>query len=379
MKKQNLNELLFVLYIFLFAFIKLFFKINPSHTFLMLLFPTVLILIISLLYNGKNAIIIKPQIIFVTLFVLITFILSIIFNNNSYLYLYLYEFLIYGLIPMYLFSKVTDYNMVINIGGKLSIIVFILYCSDPLNNYYYFSDYMGFGFGCMLPVFFFSCLSRKLLKKNKYIFLELLSLAELLIFCNRGSFLTAILIEMMFFIVDNDKGFNKVAFFKVTVLLTFFFLLISKINYFLVAIQILTKRMHFDSYSISAISSMITGNSTGLSGRDVIWKNALLYFSKSPFIGHGIGSFEKVYNIYTHNIILETLTSMGLIGVIILIVSIMKYFFKVINDNNKCFYIGLLIMAIVPLMFSIYIYKWIYFWLFIYIAYAKSRNKKVGK
>ena len=376
MKKININEILFVLYIFLLIIIKFFFKLNPSYTFIMLLIPTISILLVSIIYNGKKSFCLKPQIFIITFFIILIFIISILVNDNQYILNYLYEFFIYGFIPIYLFSKVKDINKVIQIGSKFSIIAFLIYFYDPLINYYYFSDYMSFGLVCMLPIFFFSSLSRKVLHKKGYLLLEIMSLVELLIFCNRGSFLTAMMVEIVFFIVDNSKEKNKYLLIKIFLLIGLSVLLVNNINNFLKILQDLLTKLNFDSYSIRAVSLMLSGDSTGFSGREEIWKNAISYFYENPIIGHGIGAFEKIYEIYTHNFILETLTSTGIMGLILITVSISKYIKKCIMNENKCFYFALLIVAIIPLLFSIYIFKWLYFWILIYIAYDNNNNNK---
>lgn len=376
MKKNNENELLFVLYIFLFIIIKFFFKFDPTHTFAMLLIPSIIILLSSFIYNGRKSVVLKPQIFFISIIVFIPFLLTIIFNNNSYVMNYLYEFIIYGLIPMYLFSRVKDINEVINIGGKFSIISFLLFFYDPLQNYYYFSDYMSFGLVCMLPIFLFSILSRKRLGKKKFFILEILSLFEMLVFCNRGSFLTAIIIEIVFFIIEETKDKNKYLFFKIISLIIAAFILIANVNNILFLIQKILTSLNFNSYSIRAVSLMISGNSSGLSGRENIWANAISYFWDSPIFGHGIGSFEDIYGIYTHNLILETLTSTGIIGLIVILISFIKCIKKIIIGENKSFYFALFIIGIFPLLFSIYIYKWLFFWILIYIAYDKPFKKE---
>lgn len=376
MKKRNINEILFVLYIFLLIIIKFFFKLNPSYTFIMLLIPTISILLVSIIYNGKKSFCLKPQIFIITFFIILIFIISILVNDNQYILNYLYEFFIYGFIPIYLFSKVKDINKVIQIGSKFSIIAFLIYFYDPLINYYYFSDYMSFGLVCMLPIFFFSSLSRKVLHKKGYLLLEIMSLVELLIFCNRGSFLTAMMVEIVFFIVDNSKEKNKYLLIKIFLLIGLSVLLVNNINNFLKILQDLLTKLNFDSYSIRAVSLMLSGDSTGFSGREEIWKNAISYFYENPIIGQGIGAFEKIYEIYTHNFILETLTSTGIMGLILITVSISKYIKKCIMNENKCFYFALLIVAIIPLLFSIYIFKWLYFWILIYIAYDNNNNNK---
>lgn len=378
MKKRNINEMLFVLYIFLLIIVKFFFKLNPSHTFIMLLIPAITILLVSIIYNGKKAFRFKTQIFIITFFIILIFIISILFNDNEYILNYLYEFFIYGFIPMYLFSKVKNINEVIRIGAKFSIIAFLIYFYDPLINYYYFSDYMSFGLVCMLPIFFFSSLSRKVLHKKGYLFLEIMSLLELLIFCNRGAFLTAMIVEIVFFIVDNSKEKNKYWLIKIFLLTSLSVLLVNNINNFLMILQDFLTKLNFDSYSIHAISLMLSGASSGLSGREEIWMNAISYFYENPIIGHGIGAFEKIYEIYTHNLILETLTSTGIFGLLLIIVSIIKYIRKSSMNENKCFYFALLIVAIVPLLFSIYIFRWLYFWILIYIAYDKSRDNNIG-
>ncbi len=43
-------------------------------------------------------------------------------------------------------------------------------------------------------------------------------------------------------------------------------------------------------------------------------------FASSPLVGQGIGSFEKLYTAYPHNLVLETMAEMGLMGLVLLMI-----------------------------------------------------------
>ncbi len=373
------NELLFCVYLFLPAVARIIIKENPDNSFLILLIPTTIIVILSFiknLRNNRNIGIDKTSIIifFVTTFL---FLLSSLFSPNSVLEGYYREYIIFGAITLFLFSNISDYRRMVKLGAYVSIAVFLIFFIDPLNNYYFFNDYMNFGFMCMLPVFFFCALGRYLFKKKLFIIFEILSIIEILFFCNRGSLLCVIVLEVIF-IFKRIRQIKR----KPTRIISIAALLIMPLILFANIDTIMSNTINelrnigIKSYSIKTISKMIDGNSTGLSGRDIIWSNANQFYNQSPLVGNGIGSFEAQYGYYSHNIILDMTTSFGTAGIVLLLIIIVNLLINANQSaiNEKTMYIALIAMAITPLLFSIYVYKWPYFWMMIYASLSKKKG-----
>ena len=56
--------------------------------------------------------------------------------------------------------------------------------------------------------------------------------------------------------------------------------------------------------------------SAGLSGRETLWKNALIEFAEHPILGMGIDSYATKYGMDAHNIYLQVLCETGIVGFI---------------------------------------------------------------
>ena len=344
-----------------------------------MLIPSLIILLISIVINlkwEKKDIKINFVFVVITLSITLLMLFSLAFATNNYIWPYFYEFIIYGIITLYLFSKVKNIEAVINYMAILSIVNFLIYFNDPFNNYAIFGDYMGFGLNCMLPIFCFVCTARKIFHKKIYFIVEIISLVMLLLFCNRGAFLTACILEFLLMMISDRKKIKFNIMIKYSTLLILVILVIANLDMIILFIIDFLEDINFNSYSIKAFYKMIFENSTGLSGRDHIWENSLSFIMEKPFIGHGIGSFESEYGYYVHNLILEILNSFGSVGLVIFFIIGLKYMSKIIKSYGKIKYIYILffVIGIVPLMLSVYTYKWPYYWIFLFLAIEK-RNQ----
>ncbi len=380
--KKYIDEFLFSLYLALFIFSKFLINQFPNYSFYILMIPCLIILFISIVISliKKKILRFKMPFLVILLLFISLFLLSLLFNPNKYIGAYFYEFIIYGVITLYLFSKVKNFNMVIYYSAIFSIINFLLYYNDPFNGYYIFGDYMGFGLNCMLPIFCFLCTARKIFHSKIYLIAEMLALVELLLFSNRGAFFTAVVLEFLFIMVSNDiKNSNNIVM-KYLILFFIVILITISIDKILLLIIDFLETIDFNSYSLKAFYQMLFEQSSGLSGRDIIWENAYVYFKNSIFFGHGIGSFENVYGFYSHNILFEILTSFGILGGISFLISLIKYGFNILKNFNESRYILILFfsMGIIPLMFSVYTFRWPYYWIYLYLSIAKTNYLIIG-
>lgn len=372
--KENFNEFLFAIYLFLFAICKIFIRYLTGFSTVILMASTLLILLLSILYNireKKQKIMLNKNFLFVVFFVILLFLITTIFNYNIYIGQYLYEFLIYGIICMYLFSNVKNYKEFFKYFANIAIFVILLYCTDPFMEFFFFTDYMSFGLTCMLPSFCACCIGRNLFKKKIYFVFEVIAFLEILFFCNRGAIIVAVALELLLYLTATRLSWKKIGFIIFcTIIVVILLLNIEKI--LLELIKFLDKQ-DLNSYSIKAIYNMVSGENSGLSGRDTIWKTANNYFKESWIWGHGIGAFQNKYGGYTHNIFFEILTSYGMIGMSIFIVLLLMYIYKIFMSYGyyRILLIAFLIIGIFPLLLSIYTFKWQYFWAFIILSIKK--------
>lgn len=374
--KNNIDEFLCSFYLWMFSFTRILIANYVEYSFLILLFSSITIVFLSLIFSKKTKVINITifKIIFIVLFGFVT---SYFLTPNSIIFQRAYEFIIYGVISIYLFSKINNLNKFFEYFAYLSVLSFFMHFLDPLNNYKIFRDYMSFGFNCMLLVFCGCSIGVKLFSKKIFFIIKYLSLIELALFCNKGAFVTGVFLELLFLLFKNEKSIKKI--FKVVLLL----LLIVMIYMFFDDILLLLinkfQQLNISSYSLTSIYKVLFGDSNGLAGRDLIWENALSFFHERPIFGNGIGAFDTKYGVYTHNIFLDILCSHGIIGLIIFIIFILKYFIKIIKSNGveKDAYLFFIAIGVVPLIFSIYTFKWQFFWVFIYLVLKKDYIKKI--
>ena len=93
----------------------------------------------------------------------------------------------------------------------------------------------------------------------------------------------------------------------------------------------------------------------------------------------GIGGFEVIYSNYAHNFFLDILITHGiLIGSVIFLV-IAAFIIKTFRCKYKekfIFSLVILLLWILPMIFSFTYWKVIYFWLFLIISIYKISGKE---
>lgn len=142
-------------------------------------------------------------------------------------------------------------------------------------------------------------------------FFILLQSMGILILGGRGP-LISLLIWIVFLLLINTNK-RSFASLKVLVILIIVFTIIF----------LLIQNNYFESRTLNRISLITRSNNMGESfnTRLYYYKESLSLFSEKPFFGHGIGSWGvKVLNLdlraYPHNIFLEIIVEMGLIGLL---------------------------------------------------------------
>ncbi|GLB61750.1 O-antigen ligase family protein [Cytobacillus sp. NCCP-133] len=118
------------------------------------------------------------------------------------------------------------------------------------------------------------------------------------------------------------------------------------------------------------------------SGRFDLYNDALLAFSKSPFLGTGIGDFSSKHaGQYPHNLFLDVLTELGFWAfVIVLIFSIYGFYIilKVRNSDYATLAFMLFVLAFPKLMFSSTLWMSPFFWAFLVLILVNPRLKDIN-
>ena len=132
-----------------------------------------------------------------------------IFRSNEYITKYMYDFTIYGVIPVFLISQIKDTELVLRYFSFFSLVTFLMYCSDPLNGYAVFGDYMAFGYNFSLSAYYGLFLGRKYLNYKWMLPFEILCLLDVIIFANRSAALSIIALWIILELVYEKRTYKE--------------------------------------------------------------------------------------------------------------------------------------------------------------------------
>lgn len=391
-EKNHINELLFTVYLYLFSLMKIFTTNFPSISTQLLLGSTLIILVISLFHNkmrfSKKFISLLAISIFVILFEILT-------RSNNQTLNYVYDYVIYGVITAFLYSYVTNKEIIIKYYANISILVFLILFLDPLYNYKMTETYMVFGYS-MLPAFLGMYLGWLYLNKKWIIPFVIVAFIQLIFFANRGAILTALIIILLLYL--NKLSTRKLNFNFIMKQISLFFITI--IGAFFIAInaykiveslyQFLVQKGYFSYALFTLTRTLRTGDvAFEMSTRDVIHDSAWEFIGNNLMFGNGIGAFHDYYGIYSHNLILDILATFGVIGFIIFLILFIKSIQKLLTSSGYDRLFGILIvsLATIPLWFSMNFFVSKEFWVLImmglgsikestHFKYSKMRKMK---
>lgn len=315
-----------------------------------------------------------------SLLVVAIFGFDMLFRPSQNVGYYLYSFILYGFFPLYFLSSVSNYDRFIKCYCFMSILCGLMAILDPINGYSMTGDYMFFGFGFMLPAFsaivimFFHYRQKIALIPMSVFFMSLL------IFANKGSILTAlILLFIAISYINNGYRLSiKTALSLALVLVVFSYTYMDLLEF---AISI-TDRLGISTYSLNTISIILadTSDNSVYDVRLDLWRNAENLFSKSPLIGHGIGYYESRFGKYEHNLIFEISDAWGGLGISLLSYFVLKAFFglkRVCTHELRLLIVIFAILTFVPLMSSKSLWIHPQFWIFFYFALYASQKKNM--
>lgn len=131
-------------------------------------------------------------------------------------------------------------------------------------------------------------------------------------------------------------------------------------KYFLLglgAIVMVYLSIHFNIFE-SAGATRVSQNLTTDAAREYARSVAINSFLRSPILGHGIGSVWWEVGFYSHNILLDFLVETGLIGTIIMIVTVCLTLKRLMRDSKynsfDMFVLLIMLAMLVTLTFSGY-------------------------
>lgn len=289
---------------------------------------------------------------------------------------YIYSFLIYGAFTIFFCAQVVDFRYFLKSYSIFAVVCGLIMARDPLFDYQWSNNYMEFGFVSMLPAFTGAIILFTVFKYKISGVLMCVFFVELMIFANKGSVLTALIlfiIGVSFFRNENKINLKQIT----TVVFVLLILYLYYVDIFLFFVKI-ADNLGFDSYSLNTMKLILENSSDNAvyDSRIDIWNNALQYFYHNPIIGCGIGYYKSVSDGYEHNLVLEVLNSWGIVGAIILFVTVFKSVSKIVKMSflQQTTVISFLIIAILPLLTSMTFWAYQPFWVFITFSLLKTRK-----
>lgn len=371
-------EIFCAVYLLMFSLLAPFTHSSTGSSTIILAGSLILLLIIHILVKifsnikSNYSFLIKASIVVLTLFLI-----DYGFRPNSDISGLLYSFILYGFFPLYFLSSISDYDKFIKSYCLLGIVNGVIMIKDPLQFYAWSGGYMPFGFNFMLPAFASSIILLFYCHYKIAIFPLVIFFMEMLIFANKGSILTALVLLFIgiAYINNGNKISRKVII--ITVLCFFSFVLFFQ-DLFSFAIAI-ADSLGVDSYALTTIQMILADTSDNhvYDTRLDIWHDAMTTFNKNPVFGCGIGYFSSRNEGYEHNLILEVLNAWGVLGLSILIAVFYKCIRKFLGAQSQTLKVAIIVFAIlgvVPLLSSLTLWIHMPFWTFLGLCFKSKRK-----
>ncbi len=373
---NNKNDLLFVWSLVCYTILKPLNTIFPKISGVILSLNFIFVLYYSLKINSFRFTKYNIRAIIFIIIIFIIHLLDIIFRFNTFSFSYIMNFIIYGFLQIYLLSNIEDFAKVINYFSSFSLITLFIYLWEPFYDYPMTQNYMGYGFNGMLPAYIGIYLMRKKFNKKFFIILEGIIVFNLLLFANKSSLLTAIIfvvIYELFFVENNLKKILSITFFTICI----YFLLINIVE-ILLHIKTILSSYELSSYSINTLIAFFKdGVNTSQLSRDVFWENAEPLINSHLLFGIGIGKFQSLFKIYPHNILLDILLNIGVIGFIVVLSLFINTFIKIYKKSYTInLFLLICLTMIIPLFFSSTYYTNTYFWIFLFLGIISDKFRK---
>lgn len=326
----------------------------------------------------NHRIIVTPSFLLVSMFVILSFIVSMIISREiKFTVNYFERFIIFCMSAFLLGYQVQDKEMIIQ---KVVIIGLLLLPSVVIKDVMKMSsEYrMGYAYAC-LPILiasFIAISSRKIYFAIGFINIIVLMI-KFINFAPRG-ILVIITIAFAFllywrFCIGKNEGqrFLSVAF---TICAIFCIGLVAIYNFDFIIRSINDFLVDTCNIKVYALQKYLNYSAQGkiFNGRDKLWLLAWDLIKKRPSLGYGIGYYETLAEgAYCHNIILEALCEGGIVLTIFVVLYIGGMIFKLANaiiQRSKMEYnwsVFSFCIGLVVLFFSSSYWMYPLFWFFL--------------
>lgn len=383
-KRILLNSIILALFISINMLTKMITSIVMFNNNILIL--SIVLICISLSLNGFK---IKSNYLFMTVVAIILLLVSALrIDNKVYTINYITNFILYGIIFTYTIQFEFKFEYIVKTINFISYFycIYLIFIIWPqINSRTLDIDFtMDLAYTssiAIISILMYGMKNRKIWEK----ILNILSLAVNLNMilnksANRGVFLVIISFLFINFLFNSRNNYTKT--FKVAISILFIGITLINIKDFLIKLNIFLINLNLDIPWITKITmQMSLGDIT--SGREHLYNNAISIFYENPFIGKGIGYYESLNGgLYTHNLVLDLLVGIGIIGTIFIIFIIVSGILSLLNRKlkreSKQVIIFLFSLSIPRLMVSSTIWYNHIFWMYMcYICVHIYKNKKI--
>lgn len=377
-KKIFCAETYCALYLVLFSLLAPITHTTSSGSTLFIAIPTLLLVIFSLLTKRTSKILSYKYFFILSFFISIVVFFDLALRSNPNQGNYLYNFVIYGAIPVFLFSRVANYYKLLKLYCILACIVGVVHLYDPIQGYEWNSNYMVYGINVMLPAFICSVVLSFYFKYKYAYILNIIFFFALVLGANKSTILAAIPFVLYAYAVFRFKKFKiKNVLMPIALILFGVIFLVPILSYF----SSIAEKIGFESYSLITFGQMLYGLDSGsMDSRSYIWDRSLFLINQAPIFGHGLGYFGYKFDglDYEHNLYLEILGSHGFVGLIVYIIifiNSIKALLRIKDKNRRVLAVTFLFMWFIPTLTSLSYWKIMPFWLYFAVCFC---NKKLN-
>lgn len=279
---------------------------------------------------------------------------------------YLSYFLVFGTTGMLISALEVDYKRIIiyllRFSVLYSLVYFVIERKSFISSENYWTDQMGMAYGVLIiavtgmSALMFNDIFKFSLVEKIMAWVSLIAGSFIIFFdCGTRGAMVTLIFAFVMLVIAKCSSIKKLILIMFILIIGLVFLL--NMEAILVSIYNIFSDFGIDFPALTKMISMMQSG-TADNGRDEIYMMGIEVFKTGPLIGRGVGYFESLSGgIYVHNIILELLCEIGIVGTICVFALIMGNFVKIflkkrIREQEIVFYIILFLVTVPLLCFS---------------------------
>lgn len=354
-----------------------------AHIPYMSAFIALILSVIVFIFNKKILLSMRSLMAHILLILLLT--VSLVCNGTSCI-IYICQYIVFGSVALVLANVSLNSKVVINFSLYIyAVYVLSFFCLGQYTYDVSSNAQMGLAYS-LLPAILFSfslLIFPRLICGRRYIgfvlsLVTLLSSLYIILFMTvtRGAILASFLgcIFLIFMRLQSRK--KRIFAFSLTILL-----IIVLFGFKDVVIDLIVE--HSRNSEISALKKLVLMADAGDvgNGRDELYMQALLLIRQKPILGYGVGYFESISGGYVHQIFLQLMCEVGILGMFIFLIPLFINIRQsiLLGKYPTCIMcVTVMSVVLIMLQFSnVYWYSYI-FW-FLYFFTKRHMNDIVSK